>query len=301
MGRSKNLHFVQHEVTITQPPSDAEDNWAEGYIQVDDKLSKELGLTVRNGNSFRLVGFGAALRSFTGSSDFDVGFAGTAVIQYCPLTKNGVAAHQGLYKQWMRQKQLSGNVGAYVRYDDFEVGWNVDTELSSARNSQLFTTGMGDTTEEDVVIYGVSVDGASVSLEDYYDSLNPIADVSKTPFGVTIKTAKFTDKFPSFRQLMMPCSFSAQVAEVPAGTSWSGAISTGDISWLPADNHLSHMTGTLRYYFKGIQPDTDIPPATPDQLKLIITLVYEGWSSLAPPANKKLTSKTARKTLRGKR
>jgi len=41
------------------------------------------------------------------------------------------------------------------------------------------------------------------------------------------------------------------------------------------------MTGTLAYFFKGIAPDTDIPPATPDELKLTITLVYEGWAPLA--------------------
>ena len=302
MTRSKNLHIVQVEVEVQQPAeSPSPEDWAQGVIQVDAELSKELGRTIRNGNSFRLVGFGSTLRGFGGSSDLDVGFAGTCVVQYCPLTKNSVAAHQGLYRQWMKQKQLSGNVGAYVRYDDFEAGWSTGNLLPPGRTSTILASGLGDTTEEHVVLYGPSSSGNEVSLESYYDNLNPIAAVSETPFGVVIKTAKFIDKFPDFKALEMPTTFSASAYDTAVGTGYAGAVAMGQIQWLPSDNHLSHMTGTLNYFFKGIAPDTDFPPATPDELKLTITLVYEGWSSLAPMKNKKLTSKTASKTLRGKR
>jgi hypothetical protein len=297
MGRSKNLHIVQIEVEVTQPdenPSTA--NWAEGVIQVDAELSQELGRTIRNGNAFRLIGFGSSLRGFSTSTDMDIGFAGTAVVQYCPVTKNSVGAHQKLYKQWMRQKQLSSSVGQFVRYDDFELGWNPDLvfRLPPGRQSTILASGMGDTTSEDIVLYGASLSGDRISLEDFYDNLNPIALPSEDPFGAVIKTAKFTDKFPDWRNLEMPTSFSATTTELPLGTGYSGAISTGDIQWLPSDNHLSHLTGTLKYFFKGIAPDTDTPPATPDELKLVITLVYEGWSSLAP------TTKTPTKKITGK-
>lgn len=292
MGRSKNLHIVQLEVDITQPEENPSmTNWAEGVIQVDQELSKELGRTIRNGNSFRLVGFGSALRGVSGGADLDGGFAGTTVVQFCPVTKNGVGAWQSLQKQWMKQKRLSSGVGKYVRFDDFEVGWDATTLLPIGRNSTILMDGLKDTTTEQIGIYGTSVDGTYVSLSGYYNNLNPIPEPSEDPFGAVIKTAKFTDKFPDFRNLVMPCAFSSQFAELPLGTSYSGALSMGDIQWLPADNHLSHMTGSLRYYFKGIAPDTDLPPVDPDELKLVITLVYEGWAPLAQVRSARGTKK----------
>jgi len=278
MGRSKNLHIVQLEVDVEQPGDNpSQHNWASGVIQVDQELSKELGRTIRNGNSFRLVGFGASLRAVSGGVDLDVGFAGTAVVQFCPVTKNGVGAWQSLQKQWMKQKALSSGVGKYVRYDDFEVGWDESNFLAAGRNSNILMGGLNDASSETIGIYGNSVDGTYVSLATYFDNMNPIPEPSEDPFGAVIKTAKYQNKFPDWRNLVMPCAFSADTTDLGY---YSGALALGDIQWLPSDNHLSHMTGSLRYYFKGIAPDTDVPPVAPDELKLVITLVYEGWASL---------------------
>ena len=160
MARSKNLHFVQFAVPVTQPDeSPSMGNWAEGHLQIDTELSKELGRTIRNGNSFRLVGFGSSLRGFTGEHDLDVGFAGTNVVQFCPVTKNGVGAWQSLQKQWMKQKQLSSGVGKYVRYDDFEVGWDVANRLFGPRQSSILMGGLNDAASEQIVLYGNSADG----------------------------------------------------------------------------------------------------------------------------------------------
>jgi len=306
MARSKNLHIVQLEVEVQQPDDpQSPGNWKSGVIQVDQLLSQELGRTIRNGNSFRLVGFGSTLRGFNASSDLDVGFAGTSVLQFCPVTKNGVGAWQSLQKQWMKQKQLSSAVGKYVRYDDFEVGWDENSFLATGRNSEIRMSGLSDTTSEKISLYGNSVDGTVVTLESYFDNLNPIPDVSEDPFGAVIKTAKFANKFPDYRNLDMPCTFSANTTD---GGYYSGAISTGSIQWLPSDNHLSHMTGTVAYFFKGIAPDTDVPPAAPDELKLTITLVYEGWAPLAktrsarPVTKKQLsTAAKAKSTTRARR
>jgi len=296
MGRSKNLHFVQHEVEITQP-DDPETNWASGRIQIDAELSQELGRTIRNGNSFRLVGYGASLKGFSGSSDQDLGFAGVAAVQYCPVTKNSVGAWQSLQKQWMKQKQLSSAVGKYVRYDDFEVGWDNGLLLGAGRTSTILMSGLNDANAEYIGLYGTSVDGTYVSLEGYYDKLNPIPDVSKDPFGVTIKTAKFANKFPDHRMLLMPASFSS--AHNGIGTTEFGGIATGEISWLPTDNHLSHLTGTVNFFFKGLPGDSAVVIA--DELKLVITLVYEGWAPLAEtrssrPVTRRQTSTAAKPT-----
>ena len=92
----------------------------------------------------------------------------------------------------------------------------------------------------------------------------------------------------------MPATFSSVNQGTTTAEGYAGAIATGDIQWLPSDNHLSHMTGTLFYFFKGIAGDTTIPFA--DTLKLTITLVYEGWAPLAktrsarPVTRKQLTT-----------
>jgi hypothetical protein len=189
-----------------------------------------------------------------------------------------------MYKQWMRQKQLSSSVGEYVRYDDFEVGWSSLEKLPVARNSTIRSAGLDDPLSESVVIYGTSADGDRVTLESFYNRLNPIADPSTDPFGTVIKTAKFVDKFPDQRTLLMPTSFSAEVEASFAPDAIVGGIATGDMQWLPSDNHLSHMTGTLFYYFKGVAQDT--AGVIADTLRLTITLAYEGWSSIAPDTKK---------------
>lgn len=298
MARSKNLHYVQLEVDIVQP-DEPENNWASGVIQVDVELSKELGRTIRNGNSFRLVGYGSTLRGFIGSSDQDVGFAGVAAVQYVPVTKNGVGAWQSLQKQWYKQKSLSSGVGKYVRYDDFEVGWSQSQPLAAGRQSGINMGGIGDVTTETIGLYGAAVDGVYVSLESYYDNLNPIPAVSEDPFGAVIKTSKFFNKFPNPRVLLSPTSFSAQLESATTPDSFAGGLATGDIQWLPSDNHLSHMTGTLNYYFKGVSPDTAGQLA--DELKLVITLVYEGWAPLAKVRSARaVTKKMSTTAARGK-
>jgi len=298
MGRSKNLHFVQHSVHIEQP-DDPDNNWAVGVIQADVELSKELGRTIRNGNTFRLVGYGATLRGFTGSSDQDVGFAGVTGIQFCPVTKNGVGAWQSLQKQWYKQKALSSGVGKYVRYDDFEVGWDSTNSLSAGRQSTVLMGGLNDAAAESIGLYGASIDGSYVSLSSYYDNLNPIPAESEDPFGAVIKTSKYVDKFPDLRTLYHPTSYSSiNQSGIPA-EGYAGGIATGEINWLPSDNHLSHMTGTLRFYFKGIPGDAAIPIA--DELKLVITLVYEGWAPLAETrSSKAVTKKMPTTAARGK-
>jgi len=301
MGRSKNLHFIQEEIEVIAS-DDPDANWASAVIQVDSLLSKELGRTIRNGNSFRLVGFGASLRGFSGSSDLDIGFAGVAAVQYCPVTKNGVGAWQSLQKQWYAQKKLNSGVGKYVRYDDFEVGWQSAALLPAGRNSTILMGGLNDAAAEHVGLYGPSIDGSFVSLETYYDNLNPIPAVSEDPFGAVIKTAKYTNKFPDKRTLLMPATFSASIESSTVPDQIHGGVATGDISWLPADNHLSHMTGSLYCYFKGVSYHRDtLPPTVPDELKLIVTLVYEGWAPLAKTRSAKaVTKKMPTTAARGK-
>jgi len=302
MARSKNLHYVQHSVNLTQP-NNPEENWAEGVIQVDAILSEQLGRTIRNGNQYRLVGMGASLRGFSGAADLDVGFAGTASIYATPTTRHSVKAWQGLYKLWRKQKQLTASaVGQGVRYDDFEVGWDASNLLSAGRNSTIKTLGMGDATAEHVTIYGNSSDGGITSMIDYYDKMSSQAVPSYNPFGSIVKQPKWTAKFPTRLELTAPATFSSMVDTATAPDSLGGGIAMGDINFLPTDNHLSHLTGTLYYFIKGIPGDTGAQ--LEDSLKMTITLVYEGWSSLAPSprtSQRKLTSFRSKRSRSGRK
>lgn len=303
MARSKNLHYVQTEVILTQP-DDPEHNWGEGVMQVDVNLSGQLGRTIRNGNQFRLVGMGASLRGYDGSSDVDTGFAGTASVYATPVTRHSVKAWQGLYKVWRKQKQLgAAKVGAGVRYDDFEVGWDDGNLLPASRNSTIYGDGINDPSDESVVLYGPSTAGAAVSMQLYYDNMSPQAVASKTPFGATVKQPKWSHKFPDRIELSAAATFSSMVDTQGIPDSLGGAMALGEINWLPADNHFSHLTGTLFYFIKGIPGDTGAQAA--DQLKMIITLVYEGWSPLISSSRrtsqKKLTSFRSKRSSRGRR
>lgn len=277
MARSKNLHIVNYTVEIEQP-NDPSADWATGVIQVDALLSEQLGRTIRNGNAFRLVGMGAQLRGFTGSPDQDVGFSGVTSIQYCPVTRQSAGAHDKMFRQWRKQKQLRSGVGEFVRYDDFEVSWSQTALLPTARRSSIRMTGLDDSSTETIGLFGASTDGAYVSIEDFYNSLNPVDDPSKNPFGNVIKEPKFTEKFPSAVNLEIPSSFSAVADVTSTPDELFGQVATGEMIWLPSDNHISHLTGTLNYFFKGVSADTIGQIA--DSLKLTITLVYEGWSPL---------------------
>ena len=299
MARSKNIHLVNLEVEIEQP-NDAQSNWAEGVIQVDELLSKKLGRTIRNGNSFRLIGWGATLRGFNSGSDQDVGFAGVANIRYCPVTAHSVGAHQKLFRAWNRQKKLKSAVGEFVRYDDFEVGWSPALPLAAGRQSNIAMEGINDATLETISIYGSSVAGSDVTLQEFYDNLNPVNPASETYSGATIKQPKFDKHFPAEGKLSAPATFSATVDVASIPDTLAGQVATNDMVWLPSDNHLSHLTGTLYYFFKGVAGDT--AAQDPDELKLIITLAYEGWSPLntsaamAPKRPRRMASRKPRMT-----
>lgn len=277
MGRSKNIHLVNLEVNITQP-NNASANWAEGVIQVDELMSKKLGRTIRNGNSFRLIGYGATLRGFNTGSDQDVGFAGVANLRYCPVTAHSVGAHQKLFRAWNRQKKLKSSVGEFVRYDDFEVGWSPTQSLAAGRQSNIAMEGINDATLETISIYGNSVAGSDVTLQEFYDNLNPVNDASENYTGAIIKAPKFDKHFPVEGQLAASATFSATTDVTSIPDTLAGQVALADMQWLPSDNHISHLTGTLYYFFKGVAGDTAGQIA--DELKLIITLAYEGWSPL---------------------
>jgi len=280
MARSKQLHIVRKRFAIQQP-NDVNDPIIESVIQVDDLLSQQLGRTIRNGNAFRLVGAGAVVIPRT-TGDYDTGLSVTARITACPVTQHTVSAWREMFKQWMKQKRLANAAGGIVRYDDFEVGFDNTFRLFASRQSNIRYDGLGDSNTEDVVLYGESSSGDRVSLEDMYNSLNDIAAPSKNPLSnATIKQPKYFAKFPNTAdslQLWVNGNFTSMVDVSSTPDSLGGALAMNEITWLPADNHLAHLTGTLKVDAWCLPPDTGFQNA--DQAEVEITLVYEGWSPL---------------------
>lgn len=280
MARSKQLHIVKKRFAIQQP-NDVNDPIFSDVIQVDDLLSQQLGRTIRNGNSFRLVGAGAVIYPRT-TGDYDTGMSVSCRLRMCPTTTHTVTAWRQLFKQWMKQKRLANAAGGIVRYDDFEVGFDNVLKLSGARQSNIRYDGLGDGGDEDVVLFGSSNASDRISLEDFYNSLNPIADVSRNPLtNATIKQPKYFAKFPAQAdalELWFSGNFSSMVDVSSEPDSLGGALAMTDYNWLPADNHLAHLTGTVRVDTWVLPPDTGFQIA--DQAEVEITLVYEGWSPL---------------------
>lgn len=291
---------MQVQLDLTQPDDNEGSNWGSGIIQVDAELSKKYGRTIRNGNNYRLVGYGATLRSKQGRDEVDTGFATTVGIQYCPTTKHSVDAWNMMYRQWLKQKKLKSAAGQFVRYDDLELGWTKDDFLPTGRNSTIAMGGISDNFEEKIVVYGESIDGVNVSLEQYWENMRPIPPASETAYGVIIKEPKFDNVFPERMTLYCSSTFSSMVDTSSLPDSLGGALATSEINWLPTDNHLNHMTGTLYYYVKGLPIDTGAQ--LPDELTVIVTLVYEGWNPLVDRPKRKLTKgKTHGKPKRARR
>ena len=288
MAKSKEIHLIDYESTLVQ--GDGNTNWDQGYIQVDQLLSQKFGKQIRNGNNFRLVGYGATLRSYDGGPEFDIGAAATVGIKYCPTTKEGCDAWRYMFQRWKKQKQLAGTIGRNVRYDDLEMGWSDGVRLASARQSTIKASGLGDNVSEDIVLYGSNVNNDVISLENTWYNVNPIAQPSEDWLGSDIKDAKFFFKFPQPRTLYASSTFSAGVNADFTPDAFQNGVATNTMTWLPTDNHISHMTGTLFWYLKGVPIDTISQNA--DQLKICITLAYEGWNKIAKtPKRRKMRGK----------
>jgi len=192
-------YTVRHTIPIENPDQGQQVAFNE-TVDLAILLSQRLQRNVRQGHVFNIHSVKASIDPvnegfFTG--EYDLGMAVAGELHHCPATKNSVKAWQHLFGVWRKQKRLSvGAVGPQVRYDDFEVGWNND--FTTSRTSAIFTTGMADDTQERVVIFGGSVDGEEVTLQDTYTALQPQPQVSRFPISnTTVKAAKYTSVFPS--------------------------------------------------------------------------------------------------------
>lgn len=309
MPRSKNLHVVNFVQEVTQG-NDPTQIAVNAQIDIALELSKQLGRNIRQGQQFRLVGYGASLQTDSINSDVDTGMSASVRLGYAPVTKHSVNAWNMMFKKYMKQKQLNSTVGRYVRHDDFEACYKA--ALNTARTSRLYAGGLGDTTDEYVSIYDSSSSGVRTSISDLYNSANPITPPSTTEFGVQIKAAKYQGFFPEERYLYTTAHMSS-IAQwtrwtpvlgsndsqfVPDSVHYMGGSSESNLHMLPSDNHISILAGLMNIQAYVMPPDVDSGPFPPtaDQLTLSVTLIIEGWSPLVKSPKAKIYRKSTRKS-----
>lgn len=170
-------------------------------------LSQRLQKNLRQGRTYHLHKFRASL-SPVGGQDLDTGMAVSGTLSHAPVTKNTRKAWNMAFKTWQAQKRLRQNaIGLGIRYDDFEVAYS--EAYTTSRTSSIYTTGLGDTTEESVCIYGTSTTNDDVTLEDIFESAQTIAPASVFPLGGTVKESKFLQEFPDRQRYGFGATYSA--------------------------------------------------------------------------------------------
>lgn len=288
---SKNLHVVTitgtHEVE--NDPSGA---LAHGEFDIALELSRQYGRHIRQGNNFRLVGYGLAIQV----PGQDTGAGAIANIAFTQPNAHKVRAWNNMFKAWKAQKKIQAKVGRQMRFDDFEVAL-IETGVDSRTSHILddpFTAADGDS--QDLVLAGNSDDGNNItSIFDVYNSRFPAPLPSESHYGSAIKASKigehYIDQTDCFTNLVAQASASGgvDVGSTPDSLGWG--VSIQDMVLLPTDNHLNIMCGRGTWSIRFFPEDTGAQIA--DELSWQITLLIEGWSSLAD--TKKSKSKGGKK------
>ena len=297
MAKSKNLHIVKHSFTVQQPTSYSTpyiNLGSDAYIDLAVKLSEKFGRNIRQGQSFRLVGYGVTAQPGPTSGDFDMGMAGMCNIEFQEPNKHYVTAWKQMFAIWKAQKRLMGRVGRSVRYDDFELAYDAGG-VRPGRTSIIYddpiTIADGD--QHDLVLKGDSSESADItSIQAYYNERFPSLAASDTQYGNVIKEAKFDTSAPisaDTTQLRCGWAASATMAMVDVLSVnvpyYFGGNSSGGMIWLPSDNHVNIMNGLIKLSLKIWPPDLD-PQQTADSVTVSVTLALEGWSPLASKRRK---------------
>lgn len=287
--RSKQIHYVTVGVPIVTP-DDPEDPVV-GEFDVSTLLSQKFGTNIANGLNYRLVGYGASMTATSG--DQDMGLASMVALAYCPPTKHSVKAWQKVHQEWKRQKTLRGRSGSAERYDDFVVGFTGAGQITG--QSSIYAGGLADTDgQEEVALYGTAVSGSLLPLDDWYNNRFVQPAAGTDTFGNALRAPKWATPFPTKQYLHMSATWSAMLDATSIPDDYGGAMAQTEMHWLPTDNHISHMTGTLQYLIRSLPADT--AGQAEDSMMLVLTLAYEGWSSLLPKPKARARRGSGRRT-----
>lgn len=277
-----------------ETPNNSGDKVLNTYLDLALELSELYGKNIRQGNTFVLKGVSCSLRPKDDGllDDYDVGMAATIRHSFCPTNKVTRKSWNLIFQQWKKQKLLAGKVGAYMRNDDFEIGYDASSTFSSARTSTIHAGGLGDTDSEKVTIFGDASQGGYFPLRDFYDSqLDPVTNlVSTDPFtSVGIKGNKYqSTSFPKEMEFYTQASSSAIVTEVNGNTMFSGGIALG--TWEEFPVPISVFAGLMKVQAWVNPPDT--ASQVEDDTVLSISYHIARWKPLVyRPKVKRMTYK----------
>lgn len=314
MARSKNLHQVTFAIPIDQNVGGTDDNTVASWdsmLDISQKLSKNLGRTIRQGSNFRVVGWGAGMIPNAGADlNPETGFGATVRLSYLPTTRNSTKAWRDLKNHYYKQSNFRKGLGINTRFDEFEVAM-YENQINS-RTSKVYVGGVNDPTPEACTLLGTydDEDGLGdgyIAAKHLFDAKNPVPaggtlEETDLLFDDTIdyKPPKYNSYFPSLQHLTATATHSAQVFynhDILIDDIYPVAgIATDTIHWLPEGNHLDVLCGLFSCAAYVTSPDDENFLA--DGATLYVTLFIEGWSSIAKALPRRKSKKGGRR--RGK-
>jgi hypothetical protein len=320
MARSKNLHQVTYAFPITQPGSllnvggthEGRIPSASSMLDISTQLSRALGRTIRQGSSFRVVGWGAALApNDLEDNNPETGYGVTTRLSYIPTTRASTAAWRDLKNHYFKQSNFRKGLGVNTKFDEFEVA--MYRSQVNARTSKVYVGGNNDPTPEACTLLGIydDEDGLGdgyIAAKHLYDAKHPVPSGGRLIetdllFDDTInyKAPKYTSYFPQTQSLLASATHSSQMFydhDFAVDDIYSqGGVASTEIHWLPEGNHIDVLCGLMTAQAWVTAPDDENFIA--DGSYLYITLFIEGWSSIAKALpRKKKGGKSRGKTSR---
>jgi len=265
-------------VSVTNNPSAPFTEYVDLCGDASQTLSDFYGKNIRQGHHFKLVKIDVGLEPI--ESGYDSGLSVSAQIVCTPSTKHTRKAWNLMFKEWKAQKNLAGAVGAQVRYDDMEFAYD-DTHAATtfaSRRSAVRATGIGDPTEEVLVMKGISVAGQYLSLEQYYNERFPILPESTSSFGVPFKEPKFDHYWPENVELQAQANLSVIATEIQLLPPGGVVLSGSSASQTPWEGDLDVFLGLFKIYVYVIPDDTVMQ--IEDSAEVTFTFWIKKWTPL---------------------
>ena len=286
---SRRLYKITKKFDSISPNSDPEQAVASDQIDLSIELSKKLGKTIRQGNSFRIAGASAHIVPHNTNYDLDSGLAAKVRLGYCPVTKHTRKGWNLMFSHWAKQKRLAGAMGKHMRYDDFELA--IHSDYITGRTSTMFTEGLNDETDEKVCIYTDADDGHNpndhIGLQAYYNKKFPIPSAGELPNDgwttdwAPAKNPKYQQYFPNREYMGLSAIMSAQDyhdPDIAFDDHWMTPVASYNENMFFDNSHISVLAGVMSCAVY-VLPESDAD-VIEDELDLYVTLWVEGWSSL---------------------
>ena len=312
MTRSKGLHAATFVYNINggEANSTKKNMLEDVQIDLSHKLSQQLGRTIKQGHSFRVVGCGATLQPIAAGFEQmpDTGWSANLIFQYVPTTYHSAQAWRNMKAHYGKQKSFRKGLTTNTKYDEFEVAF--DENLINSRVSKVYVGGINDPTPEAITILSQAgyddEDGwgdGHISIKHLYNSKNPVQPASQLVekdllFDDTInyKPAKFSSKFPDPNFFTTDVGLSSQVFydhdvgidEIYSVGGWANSKPT----FFPSDNHIDLLCGLIKPQMYLSSPDDE--NFYHDGMRLYVTIYVEGWTPLSHRPK-------SRRTYRGKK